>query len=448
MKIAIIGGVAAGTSAAAKASRENEEAEIVLFEKGKNISYAGCGLPYYISGMVDSRDQVEINTPEAFTKKYGVKVKTEHRVTDIDPDNKIIRYKNLSENKSGTYNYDKLIITTGASPVVPPIPGSDLDKVMTLRTLKDAEKIKNKIENHEIKNVCIVGGGLIGLEMAESFNKKNLRVTVIEKLPQVLPQFDHKTAKIVAKHLKKKKVNLILNDGVKKISKKNNLLQINTEKEQKVLADLVLMSVGIRPEVELAQKAGLDIGNTGAIGTNPEMRTSEPDIYTAGDCAESINLITGKPVWFPLGSTANKQGRIAGENAAGGKGKHRGILKTAITKIFELTVARTGLSEEEAEKEGFNIITINIEAAHHAGYYPEVEKINLKGIFDTETERIIGAEAVGKAGVDKRIDVLSTAIFSQLTAHDLFEIDLAYAPPYSSPKDPVAVLGMVAEKNF
>lgn len=448
MKIAIIGGVAAGTSAAAKARRVDSNTEIVLFEKDKDISYAGCGLPYYISGVTSTRDKVVINTPEEFIKKYEVDVRVRHEVTEILPGKKLLKYKDLDQEKTGEYRYDKLIITTGASPVIPSIPGIELDNILQLRTVGDADRIKNIIEDQNPDKATIVGAGLIGLEMAESFKESGLEVTVIEKLPHVLPQFSADMAEIVEEHLKEKGVKLILGDGVKEFTGNKTVKKIYSEKGQKIETDLVLISIGIRPNVELAEKAGIKIGKTGAIAVNKKMETSQPDIYAAGDCAESIDLITEKPVWVPLGSTANKQGRVAGENATGGNYEHDGILKTGITKIFDLTVARTGLSEKEAKEEGFDVITTKIKAANHAGYYPDLERLHLKGVFDKKTGRIIGAEVIGKTGADKRIDVLSTAIYSKLTARDLFQIDLAYAPPYSTPKDPVAVLGMVAEKKL
>nr|AGF93378.1 pyridine nucleotide-disulfide oxidoreductase, class I [uncultured organism] len=447
MRIIIIGGVAAGTSAAAKAKRENSDSEIILFEKGKDISYAGCGLPYYISGIT-SRDQIVINTPEEFQKKYNIEVKTSHKVTKILPDSKQIIYEN--QKKSNKIKYDKLIIATGASPIIPPIPGINLNHILPLRTLKNAVNIKNIIENKNPQNITIVGAGLIGLEMAEAFYELNLNITIIEKMSQVLPTFSRDMAQIVKNHLLDKNIDLYLNEEVTEFvgDKNNNLKSVKTKSGKNIDSDLTLISTGIKPNTDLASQAGVKTGNSGAVAVNEKMETSIPDIFAAGDCAQSTNLITNKPVWFPLGSTANKQGRIAGENAAGGSNNHKGILKTAITKIFDLTVAKTGISVEEAEKNEIDPVTTKITAANHAGYYPELEKINLKGVFNKDNGEIIGAEIIGKDGVDKRIDVLSTAIYSKLTAHDLFQVDLAYAPPYSSPKDPAAILGMVTSKKL
>lgn len=448
MKIAVIGGVAAGTSAAAKARRTDPEAEIVIFEKGSDISYAGCGLPYYISGIVGSRDDVVINSPEEFEEKYDVEIKIEHEVTQVLTEDKLLHFSDLSSGASGKYQYDSLIISTGAGPVNPPIPEIDLARIFNLRTVNDADKIKNTVKQEEINEVVIVGAGLIGLEMAEAFNHLGLEVTVVEKLSHVLPTFSGEAAAVVEEHLKEQGVRLIAGDGVDRFTGKEKVETVVTETGREISADMVLTAMGIKPRISLASKAGIKTGAAGAIKINRKMETSISDIYAAGDCAESTELITGKSTWVPLGSTANKQGRVAGENAAGGSNFHKGITKTSITKIFNLTAARTGLNEKEARDAGFNPIIVKITAVSHAGYYPGAENIMLRGIFDRDTARLLGAEGIGKEGVDKRIDVLSSALYSKLTADDLFQMDLGYAPPYSTPKDPIAVLGMVADKKL
>ncbi len=448
MKIAVIGGVAAGTSAAAKARRTDPDAEIVLFEKDNDISYAGCGLPYYISDLIEEREAIVVNTPASFSERYNVDVKTGHEVTTINCDENILFVKDLANDKKIRYEYDKLIVATGASPVVPPIPGIDLNNIFPLRTVSDADQIKEKALEDNIKKVAVIGAGLIGLEMVESFSKLAKDVSVIEMQPHVLPQFSNEMAEIVEKHLQDKGVNLILADGVKEFIGDEKVNKVITQSGQEIEVDLVLLSIGVKPVVDLAEESGIKLGKTGAIAVDSKMQTSVEHIYAAGDCAESKDLLTEKPVWVPLGSTANKQGRVAGENAAGGNYEHLGILKTGITKIFDLTVATTGLNEEEAAENGFEPVSVKIRAHHHAGYYPGVNQLDIKAIFAKKTQRLLGAEIIGEKGVDKRIDVLATAIFSKLTAADLFQIDLAYAPPYSSPKDPVAILGMVAEKKL
>ncbi len=446
MKIAIIGGVAAGTSAAAKARRENKEAEITIFEKGEDISYAGCGLPYYISDLIQNKRKVIINTPREFAEKYNVNVKINHEVNKIISERKIIKYTDLQTNNNGEFAYDKLIISTGAEPIFPPIPGSKLENVKVLRTVNDAYIIKNKIKDSKIGRAVIVGGGLIGLEMAESFSELGLEITVVEKAPQVLPPFSKKMADIVKEHLNNKSVDVIVKDGIKELQGNKKVEQVVTESGKKIKTDFVLISIGVKPAVRLAIDAGIELGETGAIKVNEKMETSIKDIYAAGDCCESKNIINNKNVWVPLGSTANKQGRTAGGNAAGGSYKHEGILQTGITKIFDLTVARTGLSEKEAREEGYEVETVFIKNNNHAHYYPGKAELNINGIFEKNSGRILGAEVIGGQGADKRIDILGTAIYSGLTAEDLFQLDLAYAPPFSTPKDPVAILGMVMEK--
>ena len=448
MKIAVIGAVAAGTSAAAKARRTDRDAEIVVFEKGTDISYAGCGLPYYISGVTPSRDKVVMNTAQDFKEKYNVDVRLQHEVIKINKDLKKVIYKNLNTGEKGDYSYDKLIIATGASPVKPPFPGLNLENIFTLRSVESADQIKVAVSREEVKKATIIGAGLIGLEMAESFSELGIEVTVIELEDQVLPPFSKEMAEIVAEHLKEKGVELILDDGVDHFEGQNRVEKVVTASGREVKTDLALLSIGVKANSKLAEEAGIEIGETGAIKVNEKLETSNKDIYAAGDCAESTDLLTNKDVWIPLGSTANKQGRTAGENAAGGDYKHYGILKTGITKIFDLTVARTGLSLEEAKKEDIDAAAVKIKAHNHASYYPGTAPIHLRGIFDRENGVIVGAEVIGGNGADKRIDVLATAIYNRMTAGELFQVDLAYAPPYSGPKDAVAILGMVAEKKL
>lgn len=448
MKIAVIGAVAAGTSAAAKARRTDKEAEIVVFEKGTDISYAGCGLPYYISGVTPSRDKVVMNTAQDFKEKYNVDVRLQHEVTKINKDLKKVIYKNLNTGETGEYSYDKLVIATGASPVKPPFAGLDLENIFTLRSVESADQIKVAVSREDVKKATIIGAGLIGLEMAESFSELGIEVTVIELEDQVLPPFSKEMAEIVAEHLKEKGVELILDDGVDHFEGQNRVEKVVTASGREVKTDLALLSIGVKANSKLAEEAGIEIGETGAIKVNEKLETSNKDIYAAGDCAESTDLLTNKDVWIPLGSTANKQGRTAGENAAGGDYKHYGILKTGITKIFDLTVARTGLSLEEAKKEDIDAAAVKIKAHNHASYYPGTAPIHLRGIFDRENGVIVGAEVIGGNGADKRIDVLATAIYNRMTAGEIFQVDLAYAPPYSGPKDAVAILGMVAEKKL
>ncbi len=447
MKIVIIGGVAAGTSAAAKASRELEDAEIVMLEKGQDISYAGCGLPYYISGVIPERDQIIANYPADFSEKYGVDVKTGHKVTSLNLDDHSVEYEDLNCSKSGSEDFDRLIIATGASPVVPPIPGIELDNIFTLRRAVDADRIKQKVQLPGMEKVTIVGAGLIGLEMAESFSELGLDVTMVEQQEHVLPLIPDALSEKLEDHLREKEVDLVLNDGVSNFSGGDKVREVVTESGRKLKTDLVLNSIGISPDTELAAEAGIELGVSDAIRVNTGMETNRENIYACGDCAETVNLVTGERTWVPLGSTANKQGRTAGACAAGAEAEHRGVLKTGITKVFDYTVAATGIQVEEAVEAGFDPVPISVKVPNHAHYYPGFDPFSLRGVFDRSSGRILGAAAVGRDGVDKRIDVLASAIYAGQTADDLFQMDLGYAPPYSTPKDPVAVLGMVAEKK-
>jgi len=448
LRIIVIGGVAAGTSAAAKARRENPEAEIILLEKSRNISYAGCGLPYYISNLIEQRSSLISFTPEEFAQKYEVEVKTLHEVTAISPEDKVISYQNLTADKSYRQKYDSLVIATGAKPMMPPIPGSNLDRVLTLRTIQDGEKIKRLVGHESLNDIVIIGGGYIGLEMAEAFKELGKNVALVEMQDNVMPLVNQELAEKIEKHLQEKEIDLYTGEAVKEFVGQEQVAGVITDREREIEADLVLLAIGVRPETDLAAEAGVELGVRNAIRVDHRMATSIADIYACGDCAESINLISGKPTWVPLGSTANKQGRVAGANAAGGSASHFGILGTGITKVFDLTVGTTGIKEEQAEESGFEPLAVTVNVPNHAGYYPGFENFTLRGIFDQESGRIIGAEAVGRSGVSKRIDVLASAIYSELTADDLFQLDLAYAPPYSTPKDAVSILGMVADKKL
>ncbi|MGM0419940.1 MAG: FAD-dependent oxidoreductase [Bacillota bacterium] len=448
MKLIVIGGVAAGTSAAARATRVNPDVEVTLYEKGDDISYAGCGLPYYISGVVEHRSSVIINKPEEFSEKYGIKMKASHEVTAIHPETKEVSFKDLTTGETGKDSYDSLIIATGASPIMPPIPGLDLGHILPLRTVDDADRHKRLTANPDINKVAIVGAGLIGMEMTEAYSKLGMDVVVVEKLDSVLPIINSELAEKVENLCRSKGVEFHLGQGVKEFQGDGKVEKLVLEDGEEVEADMVLFAIGIKPDTDLAAEAGIELGVKGSINVNQWMETSIPDIYACGDCAQSVNLVSGQPTWVPLGSTANKQGRVAGENAVGGENFHRGILGTGITKVFEYCVATTGIKEEEAREAGFDPFSITIKAPNHSGYYPGFEYFTLRGIFDRKTGRILGAEGVGRSGVDKRLDVLATAIYSEQTAEDLFQIDLGYAPPYSVPKDPVAILGMLAGKKL
>ena len=448
MKLIVIGGVASGTSAAARATRVNPDVEVTLYERDDDISYAGCGLPYYISGVIEERSSLIINTPEKFSEKYGITMKTSHEVTKIDPENKKIYYKDLVNDQEGTDSYDSLIISTGAEPIMPPIPGIELENILPLRTVDHADRHKRITTNSSVNKVTIVGGGLIGMEMAEAYAELGLEVTVVEKQQHILPLINSELAEKVEKHCRENGVEFYLGQGVTEFKGDDKVERVILDSGEEIETDMVLMAIGIRPVSGLAAEAGIELGVKNSIKVNGRMETNLDDIWACGDCCQSVNLVSGHPVWVPLGSTANKQGRVAGENAVGGDNFHRGILGTGITKVFDYCVATTGIKEDEAEAAGFDPFSITIKAPNHSGYYPGFEYFSLRGIFDKETGRILGAEGVGRSGVDKRMDVLSTAIYAEQTADDLFQIDLGYAPPYSVPKDPVAILGMLAKKKI
>ncbi|MFO7819121.1 MAG: FAD-dependent oxidoreductase [Halanaerobacter sp.] len=447
MKIAVIGGVAAGTSAAARAKRKLPDAEITIFEQDTDISYSGCGLPYYISNLIEEREDVIVYTPQRFEEKKDVTVKSQHQVQEIKTQEKKIVVKDLTADKSEEVDYDKLLITTGASPIDPPIDGSELEHIFTLRNVNSADRIKKHIETDDPQEAVIIGGGYIGLEMAENLLERDLNVTVVEQAPQILTNFDAEMAQIVEEHLSDKAIKVITDDGVAKFKGKEEVEKVVTASGKEIKTDLVIMSIGVKPNVELAKEAGIEIGETGAIKVNSKLETSISDIYAAGDCVETEHIITGEKVWIPLGSTANKQGRVAGSNLAGSEDEFEGVLGTAISKVCDLAIARTGLTEEEAEEAGYQVVSSQIKTKNHAGYFPNAELITIKLVVDEETGLILGAQVIGKDGIDKKIDVLATAIYNEMKADELINLDLAYAPPFSIPKDGVMVAGIVADKK-
>ncbi len=447
MKILIIGGVAAGTSAGAKARRLNPNAEIILFEKGKHISYGGCGMPYHLSGRIKNRRLLIVNTPTSFKTKYNIDTFTEHEVIEIIPDAKQIKVKNLTNGEISSHSYDKLIVSTGASPIIPPFNGVDLTNIFTLRSISDMDAIVNQLQSGSVKKACVIGGGLIGLETAENLSELGIEITVIEKMDQILGLLDTEMAKIVQKHLQAKDIKIILSDGVKSFTgDENGVKTVRTENGNEIETDMVIMSIGVKPATDLAVNAGVELGETGAIKVNEYMETNIPDIYSGGDCVEITNLITGKGAYYPLGSHANKHGKIIAENIMGIKTTFKGAIGSTIAKVFDLTVAKTGLSEKEAIASDIDYFVSHIKTSNHAGYYPGAEKMTIKLIANKSTKQIIGSQVIGKEGTDKRIDVIATAIFNKMTIYDLFDLDLAYAPPFSSAKDAVIVAGSVAEK--
>jgi len=440
MRIIIVGGVAAGTSAAAKARRNDESAEIVIYDKDSFISYSSCGMPYYIGGEVEEADELTPRGPAFFMSKYNVDVKIQHEVLNINPEKKSMEIMNLLRNEVFTDYYDKLILATGASAILPPIEGALDSHVFTLRNIGDMNRIKTFIDTAHPKNAVIVGTGFIGLEVCESLKNLGIEVTLIERLPQVTPGLDPDMAAYVEDHLKKNGVTVYTSLSAVKIEAGKVFL----EDGEVIEADFVLLSVGVKPNTELAVSMGVKLGETRAIEVNEKMMTNLSDVYACGDCGEQFHVVTGKPVYRPMGSTANKTGRIAGDVVTGGNLSFRGILGTGIFRIFGMTVALTGLSEKDALKEGFDIEVCHNSKPNKPEYMGGKE-MTIKGIADRKTGRLLGTQIVGAEGVDKRIDVFVTAITYQAKAEDLFHLDLAYAPPFSTTKDPVMYTGMILD---
>ncbi len=444
LKLLIIGGVAGGATAAARARRLDEHAEIIVFERGEHISFANCGLPYYIGQVIKKRDALLVTTKDAFSQRYNIEVRNFSDVIAIDRSRKIIKIKDLR--KGGTYeeSYDKIILSPGAEPLRPPIEGIEHDNIFNLKNIPDSDRIKSHLDKKRPRAVVIVGGGFIGLEMAENLVRRGVETTIIEMLDQVMAPLDFEMAALVQAHLKEKGVKCVLGTGVTSFSNKEGHLVVMTGDGKHYESDLVILSIGIRPENQLAREAGLKIGEGGGIKVDESMRTSDPDIFAVGDAVEVKDFITGQPTVTALAGPANKQGRIAADNALGRKSLFKGTLGTAVVKVFDLTVASTGANEKALKSQRIPYEVSFTHSGSHASYYPGAESMAIKLIFTPEQGKILGAQIVGKGGVDKRIDVIATALRGAMTVYDLEELELAYAPPYSSAKDPVNVAGFVA----
>lgn len=445
LKIVIVGGVAGGASAAAKARRVNESAEITMFERGPYVSFANCGLPYYVGDTIVDRDELLLQTPERFWKRFRVGVKVRHEVVSIHRSQKAIRVKNLGSGELFDAPYDKLILAPGAGAIVPDIPGIHERNIFTVKTVPDSDAIKQFLASHPSKNAIVVGGGFIGLETAEALMNRGLNVTIVELAPQILLPFDQDMASLMAAHLQEKGGRIILDDGVKAFHEKDGLVQeVELSSGMRLSCDLAILSIGVRPELKLAKDAGLEIGESGGMMVNEYQQTSDPNIYAAGDAVEIVHLVTGKPTRIPLAGPANKQGRVAGANAAGGNLTFPGAIGTAIVESLGMTAAKTGLSEREAQANGYDYFVSVTHPFDHADYYPGAEALHMKLIVEKITGRLLGAQIIGEQGVDKRIDVLATAISAKMNVEDLESLDLAYAPQFNSAKGPVIMAGFVA----
>ena len=446
-KIVIVGGVAGGAGAATKARRVDETAEIIMFERSGYVSFANCGLPYHIGGQIPERDNLFLVSPDRFRKWYNIDARINHEVIKIDRANRKVQVKNHTTEETFWETYDKLIIATGGSSVKPPIAGIDLENIHNLWTVVDMDNILQVLSSSVIKKVTVIGAGFVGLEMVEAFVNRGLEVTLIEKDKQVLPAIDHEMTKKLQTKLEDENVKIILGQGVASFEGKDGkVAKIILDSGTSVEADLVVVSVGVKPNLHLLEDAGIKTGSTGGVVVNDYMQTNDPHIYAAGDIVESTHLVTGKKIRVPLAGPANKQGRVAGANAAGGKLKlkFKGVLGTFIVKIFDMAAAKTGLSEKEIAKEKIDYFISYSATKSHSGYYPGAEWMIIKLLVEKGTGRLLGAQIVGAKGVDKRIDILATAIYANLTVEDLENLDLAYAPPFSLAKDPVIIAGMVA----
>jgi NADPH-dependent 2,4-dienoyl-CoA reductase/sulfur reductase-like enzyme/rhodanese-related sulfurtransferase len=444
IKLVIVGGVAGGATAGARARRVSEDAEIVIFERGEYISFANCGLPYYIGNVIKKRDDLLLATPEEFKKRYNIEVRIFSAVVDIDPKEKKVMVQSLLTGEISEENYDKLILSPGAAPIKPPLEGIDLENIFHLRNIPDTDRIKKLVDEKNPRHAVVVGGGFIGLEMAENLVERGVKTTIIEMLDQVMPPLDWEMASLIHEHLKEKKVELELENGVKSFSKAGDRIVVSTQKGSETECDMVLLSVGIRPENQLAKQAGLKIGTTGGIWVDSTMKTSDPHIYAVGDAVEVRDLVTDFPTLTALAGPANKQARIAADNALGRKSIFSGTIGTSVVKVFDIVAASTGANEKFLKKQDFPYLVSYTNSGSHAGYYPGATSTSIKLIFSPVKGKILGAQIVGKKGVDKRIDIIATAIRAKMTVFDLEELELAYAPPYSSAKDPVNIAGFVA----
>lgn len=446
MNYLIIGGVAGGATVATRLRRMDEKANIILFERGKYVSYANCGLPYYIGDTINNREKLFVQTAKSFTDRFRIDIRTEQEVTAIRPDKKEVEIKNLSTGETYTETYDKLVLSPGAEPLRPGIEGIGSKKIFTLRNVPDTDTIKNYVNTENPKRAIVVGGGFIGLEMAENLHDLGIQVDVVEMANQVMAPLDFSMAAIVHRQLTDKGVGLHLEDGVSRFEEKDGGVTVHLRSGKQIATDMVLLSIGVRPETKLAKDAGLAIGERGGITVNDYMQTSDADIYALGDAVEVRHLVTGQPALIPLAGPANKQGRIVADNIVfGNKEKYPGSIGTSIAKVFDLTVAAAGANAKLLQRNNIPYISSYTHGASHAGYYPGAVPLSIKILFAPENGKLLGAQIVGFNGVDKRIEMLAQVIQRGGTVHDLTELEHAYAPPYSSAKDPVNMAGFVAE---
>ena len=445
MKVVIVGGVAGGASAAARLRRLDEKAEIVVFERSGYISYANCGLPYYIGGSITDPAELTLQTPQSFNARFNVAMKVHHEVTAIDPAAKTVSVTNLETGEKFTESYDKLLLSPGAKPSRPALSGVELDRVFTLRTVEDTFRIKSFIEEKKPKSAVLAGGGFISLELAENLRELGMDVTIVQRPKQLMNPLDWDMATFVHAAARKHGLDLMLGRSVEGFEAEGESIKVLIKDEAPLNADMVVLAIGVTPDTKLAAEAGLELGIKGSILVNERMETSVPDIYAVGDAVQVKNFVTGEPAHIPLAGPANKQGRIAADNIAGRESFYKGSQGSSVVKLFDMTIAATGLNEQNAKKAGIDCDKIVLAPANPAGYYPGGKIMTMKLVYEKESYRLLGAQIVGHEGVDKRIDVLATAIRAGMTVPELAELELAYAPPYSSAKDPVNLAGFMVE---
>ena len=445
MKVIIVGGVAGGATAAARIRRLNEHAEITVFERSGYISYANCGLPYYIGDVITDPEELTLQTPESFFKRFRINMKIHHEVISIHPECKTVSVKNLENGEIFEENYDKLILSPGAKPTQPRLPGVGIDKLFTLRTVEDTFRIKEYINKNHPKSAVLAGGGFIGLELAENLRELGMDVTIVQRPKQLMNPFDPDMASMIHNEMRKHGIKLVLGYTVEGFKEKDNGVEVLLKDNPSLQADMVVLAIGVTPDTVLAKEAGLELGIKESIVVNDRMETSVPDIYAAGDAVQVKHYVTGNDALISLAGPANKQGRIIADNICGGDSRYLGSQGSSVIKVFDMTAATTGINETNAKKSGLEVDTVILSPMSHAGYYPGGKVMTMKVIFEKESYRLLGAQIIGYEGVDKRIDVLATAIHAGLNATQLKDLDLAYAPPYSSAKDPVNMAGFMID---
>ena len=445
MKVVIVGGVAGGATAAARIRRLDESAQILVFERSGYVSYANCGLPYYIGGVITDSEELTLQTPESFWERFRVEMKIRHEVTAIHPEQKTVTVRNLETGAVFEESYDKLLLSPGARPTQPDLPGIGLDRLFTLRTVEDTFRIHDFVRQQKPRSVVLAGGGFIGLELAENFREQGIEVTIVQRPRQLMSPFDPEMAAFLHAKMRKKGIRLMLGSSVEGFQEKSGTIQVLLKGEEPVSADMAVLAIGVTPDTPLAREAGLELGIKGSILVNDHMETSAPDIYAVGDAVQVKHFVTGEAALISLAGPANKQGRIAADNICGGDSRFSGSLGSSVIKLFDMTAASTGINERTAKAAGIDCGKVYLSPSSHAGYYPGGRVMTMKVLFEKETFRLLGAQIVGYDGVDKRIDVLAAAIHAGMSALQLKDLDLAYAPPYSSAKDPVNMAGFMIE---